>query len=105
MRRTLLVAVIATLTMALAASAAYAKPVKVEVLSSKPHIVSGGDALISVTSKDEPLSSLTIRRNGVDVTDSFSEQDGALVGLVDRLRPRKNEITVTQGNSARVLGA
>ena len=104
MRRTLLVAVIATLTMALAAPAAHAKQVKLEVLSSKPHIVSGGDALISVTSKDEPLSSLTIRRNGVDITDSFTEQDGALVGLVDRLRPRKNELTVTQGNSARILG-
>ncbi len=38
MRRTLLVAVIATLTMALAAPAAHAKQVKLEVLSSKPHI-------------------------------------------------------------------
>ena len=106
MRRLLFVAVIAAaLTTAISAPAALAAQVKIEVLSSSPHTVSGGDALVSVDPKaDYPLNSLVIRRNGTDVTDSFSEQDGALVGLVDRLRPRKNEITVTQGNSARVLG-
>jgi hypothetical protein len=104
MRGKLFVALfVAALTTAMAAPAAHAASVKIEVLSSKPHIVTGGDALISVTSKDDPLGSLVIRLNGVDVTDSFSEQDGALVGLVDRLRPRRNEITVTQGASAKVL--
>ena len=39
----------------------------------------------------------------MDVTNAFSEQDGALVGLVDRLRTGKNEITVTRGTSSTVL--
>ena len=39
----------------------------------------------------------------MDVTSAFSEQDGALVGLVDRLRLRNNAPTVTVGNSTNVL--
>ena len=73
------------------------------MVSSHQNQVSGGDALISVTSKTEPLHTLHVKRNGMDVTNAFSEQDGALVGLVDRLRTGKNEITVTRGTSSTVL--
>ena len=97
MRRVLPAALLAAAFTVLFAMPAYATQVKIEVLSSKPNQVSGGDALISVTSKDEdyPLNSLRIWRNGQEVTNVFDEQDGALVGLVERLRPRRNEITAT----------
>ena len=105
MSRKLLVALFAAATMALAAApAAHAADVKIEVLSSKPNQVSGGDALISVTAKQHSAPhALRVWRNGLEVTNAFSEQDGALVGLVDRLRPRKNEITVTGATKTNVL--
>jgi hypothetical protein len=104
MSRKLLAALIAAATMALAAApAAHAKEVKIDVLSSKPNQVSGGDALISITSKDGALNGLRVWRNGLEVTNAFSERDGALVGLVDRLRPRMNEITVTGATKSNVL--
>jgi hypothetical protein len=103
MRRWLFAALLAAAVSALAASPALAADAKIEVLSSKPNQVSGGDALISVTSKDEPLNGLRIWRNGQEVTNVFSEQDGALVGLVERLRLRQNEITVTGGTKTAVL--
>ena len=79
-----------------AAPVTHAADVKIEVLSSKPNQVSGGDALISMSRKQKSdISVLRVRRNGMEVTSAFSEQDGDLVGLVDRLRPRQNEITVT----------
>ena len=37
------------------------------------------------------------------MTNVFHEQDGALVGLVERLRPRRNEITATGGSKSAVL--
>ncbi len=106
MRRMLFVALVAATTMAVIAPAAHAASkvkVKIEVVSSHHNQVSGGDALISVTSKTEPLHTLRVQRNGMDVTNAFSEQDGALVGLVDRLRTGKNEITVTRGTSSTVI--
>src|SRR5215212_5113813 len=83
MRRTLVAALLAAAVMALAAAPANATQIKIQVLSSQPNQVSGGDALISVTSKDDeyPLSSLHVKRNGWDVTNLFEEKDGALVGL------------------------
>jgi hypothetical protein len=100
MRRMLLAAlVVAAATTALAAPAAYAvKPPKIEVLSSQPGVVSGGDALVKVTAGDAPLHTLNIQRNRMDITNLFEEEDGALVGLVDRLRLGRNTITVTQGS-------
>ena len=105
MRRVLPAALLAAAFTVLFAMPAYATQVKIEVLSSKPNQVSGGDALISVTSKDEdyPLNALRIWRNGQEVTNVFHEQDGALVGLVERLRPRRNEITATGGSKSVVL--
>ena len=47
MRRMLFAALVAALTMALVAPAAYAAKVKIEVLSSKQNQVSGGDALVA----------------------------------------------------------
>ena len=52
MRRMLFAALLAAATMALMAPAAHAAKVKLDVLSSKPNQVSGGDALVRVTSAD-----------------------------------------------------
>jgi hypothetical protein len=106
MRRMLLAALmLAAATMALAvAPAQAAKPPKIDVLSSQQTRVSGGDALIQVSpGADGELHTLDIWRNGTNVTNLFEEEDGVLVGLVDRLRLGKNTITVTQGSATRVL--
>ena len=106
LRRMLLAALMLTAaTMLFTAHAAYAaKPTKIAVLSSAPGQVSGGDALIQVTpGANVEAHELEIWRNGTNVTSSFEEQDGTLVGLVDRLRLGKNEITATQGSPTHVV--
>jgi len=97
--------VLAAATTVLGVASAYAaKPTKIGVLSSEPGQVSGGDALLQVRpgANTEPLE-LEIWRNGTNVTSSFEEQDGTLVGLVDRLRLGKNEITATLGSPTHVV--
>ena len=103
MRRMLFAALLAAAT-TLAAPAAYAARSRRSSWRCSPatkHQVSGGDALVRVTSKTEPLHTLRVQRNGMDVTSAFSEQDGALVGLVDRLRLGRNELTVTAAPAPR----
>jgi len=99
--------VLAAAVMVLAAPATAAPPpkVQVEVLSSGPAKVSGGDALLRIVPirGGVQLHTLRIKRNRTDVTHLFEEQDGKLVGLVDRLRLGKNEIAVHLGNGANVI--
>jgi hypothetical protein len=45
------------------------------------------------------LATLTIRRNGEDVTDGFAPQGGALIGLVDGLALGKNELAAIGGST------
>ena len=101
MRRKLLVGLIAGMTMAIA-PAADAKTVDLTVLSSQPNQVSGGDALVRVDAPPSLIPTLRVERNGVDVTADFSDQGGALVGLVDGLALGKNELAVF-GTTARPL--
>jgi Tannase-like family of unknown function (DUF6351) len=101
MRRKLLVGLIAGMTMAIA-PAADAKTVDLTVLSSHPNRVSGGDALVRVDALPSLIPALRVERNGVDVTAAFSDQGGALVGLVDGLALGKNELAVF-GTTARPL--
>ena len=71
---------------------------QIEVLSSKPYLVTGGDALVRVTVKksDVNLSSVRIELNGNNVTGSFRADAGArtLTGLVSGLRNGENELSV-----------
>jgi hypothetical protein len=99
MRRKLLAALIAAVTMAVLAAPAHAAPVKLEVLSSKPHQISGGDALVRVTAPADLLDKLRVLRNGTNVTNVFSLQDGALVGLVEGFQLGKNELTAVRGST------
>jgi Tannase-like family of unknown function (DUF6351) len=82
---------------ALLAAAAFAAPaaahdVDIDVLSSRPDQVSGGDALIRVEGRR--LHDLRVLRNGADVTDAFELEHGELEGLVDGLRLGRNRISV-----------
>jgi hypothetical protein len=78
---------------------------KLDVLSSKPNQVSGGDALLRVDAPADLLAQLQVKRNGTDVTSAFSIQDGGLVGLVDGLNLGKNEITVVHTGSTKALAS
>jgi hypothetical protein len=66
-----------------AAPAAQANDVDIEVLSSRPDQVSGGDALVRVEAPTGKLHELRVLRNGENVTGALDRRDGSLVGLVD----------------------
>lgn len=66
-------------------------PLQVGTLSSRPDIVSGSDTLLRVTMpQGTNPSRVTVRLNGVDVTDKFRLQPDAvtLIGLMDRSEPK-----------------
>jgi hypothetical protein len=71
---------------------------KIDVLSSRPYMVSGGDALVRVTvkKKDVSLGSVRIELNGANITGAFRADAGArtLTGLVTGLRLGENELSV-----------
>ncbi len=77
-----------------APAAAHGHAVRIEVLSSRPDQVSGGDALVRVEAPWGLTRKLRIERNGADVTGAFAKRDGALVGLVDGLVLGRNELDV-----------
>lgn len=68
----------------------------ITVLSSRPDVVSGGDALIGVSLRSDVSSSaLSITLNGIDVTPLFrANAAGKLMGLVNGLRLGDNSIQV-----------
>jgi hypothetical protein len=74
-----------------AASAAARPGLAVTAVSnSRVEFVSGGDVLVRVANGDD----VRVRRNGRDVTASFTPQpDGSLLGVVDGLREGRNTIT------------
>src|SRR5882762_6086326 len=71
---------------------------RIDVLSSRPYMVSGGDALVrvSVKKKDVSLGSVRIELNGANITGAFHADAGArtLTGLVTGLRNGENELSV-----------
>jgi uncharacterized tannase-like protein DUF6351 len=74
------------------------KDFKIEVLSSKPYLVSGGDALVRVTVKDKKVSlgAVRVELNGANVTGAFRADASArtLTGLVSGLRLGPNQLEV-----------
>ncbi|MGH3680981.1 MAG: DUF6351 family protein [Natronosporangium sp.] len=93
-----------TLTMAPPAQAA-PSPVAghrlaIELLSSTPDQVTGGDALVQVTAGARTeLSDIRITRNGADVTGAFTPDPAArtLTGLVDGLVLGDNQLRAAAG--------
>ena len=69
-----------------------ADPIQITVLSSRPDMVTGGDALVQV---DAPASAL-IQLNGQDVTSAFH----AGTGLVSGLKLGENSLQVFTGGKA-----
>jgi hypothetical protein len=71
---------------------------RIEVLSSRPYMVSGGDALVRVTVKDRDVSLRRVRieLNGADVTGAFvaDASSRTLTGLVTGLRLGRNHLEV-----------
>src|SRR5205807_2854004 len=66
---------------------------QITVLSSRPDMVSGGDALIRVAA---PAATVTL--NGHDVTSVFHADAGSLVGLVAGLVDGKNTLIAKSGS-------
>jgi Tannase-like family of unknown function (DUF6351) len=99
-----LIALVAVLALAAPAAAKSPKP-KLSVLSSKPDMVSGGDALVAVdVPKGSKAAKVRVRRNGRNVTGSFSASDSSprrLVGLVGGLAEGPNNLTAIVGGSSR----
>jgi len=68
---------------------------QITILSSKPYLVSGGDALVRVdVPRDVPMRRARVLLNRRDVTDSFEADDAArtLTGLVTGLNLGRNLI-------------
>ena len=68
---------------------------QIVALSSRPDKISGGDALLRIdVPNNAPLTGITVKRNGQDVTSSFraDASQHALIGLVRGLRTGQNLI-------------
>jgi hypothetical protein len=72
--------------------------IEVKVLSSQPDMVSGGSALVQVTSQAE-IQKLSIWADDREVTSAFhvSPRTQTLIGLVDSLAAGKNRLEVKSG--------
>lgn len=82
----------------------------IEVLSSRPDVVSGGDARIAVGVPEAVAAGeVSVTLNNVDVTDQLSETDDGLEGVVSGLQEGRNVIRVASterpatANTAQVL--
>ena len=68
---------------------------RIESVSTRPYLVTGGDVLLRIeTGEDLDLSLVRVSANGMDVTEQFSlsDHDGSLIGLVEGLDVGNNEI-------------
>jgi Tannase-like family of unknown function (DUF6351) len=78
-------------------SAGAQKSLTIEVLSSRPELVSGGDALIRIVGAD---SAPRVALGGNDVSSAFkSDSKGGFVGLVQGLKDGANQLTAKAGAS------
>lgn len=83
-----------SLTIAPSPAHASGAPLTVEVLSSRPDQVSGGDALVRVRqTRGHKNQKIKVLRNGEDVTSAFTKSGDALQGLVTGLTVGNNTIT------------
>ncbi len=73
------------------------QPLSLSVQSSRPDMVSGGNALIAVdVPKPDPVGKVRVRRNGIDVTGVFApdaQNPRRLLGVVQGLRNGSNRIS------------
>jgi hypothetical protein len=69
-------------------------PLTITVLSSRPDLVSGGNALVQIAPAGKGV---TVSVNGEDQTKAFRDEGGRLIGLVDRLRDGRNVLEAGRG--------
>ena len=101
--RVLVAASCALVAIASAASArppAASEPLRIEVLSNRADLISGGDALIEVVVPDAgSASDVVVDVDGRDVTPAFTlREDGRLIGLVTGLALGPNVVTARAGD-------
>lgn len=78
-----------------APTALAASEIRIESLSTRPYLVTGGDVLLRVDlGSDLDTSQLEVSVNGRDVTQRFrlADEGGSLIGLIDGLLEGENEI-------------
>ena len=86
-------ALVAALIVAAPASAG----IKIDVLSSRADLVSGGDAIVAIKAKR--VSKLTIRLNRRNVSKRFKKRaDGRRIGRVKRLKDGRNVLRAVRKN-------
>ena len=89
--------------LALSALVAAAAPAwQISTISSRPDKVSGGDALVRIdVPNNAPLTGITVRRNGQDITSTFRPDPAqhALIGLVRGLRLGQNTLEAFTGGT------
>ena len=94
--------VVVALTLVPAGGSSFAQGrVDIRVVSSRPDMVSGGDALIEITGASAPSAPpvVSVTVNGRDVTSAFRAvtPDGRLLGRIDALTLGKNTVEVRAG--------
>jgi len=91
---------LAVLAAGIGAWPASAAPVKIEVISSRADLVSGGNAVVAIeTKRAAQARKLEIRLNRRNVTKRFAKRaDGRLAGIVKRLRNGRNVLTARRPN-------
>ena len=81
-------------------TAAAQSGVSIEVLSSRPELVTGGNALVRITAAEAPQAAV----GSVDVSGAFhADQKGGWVGLIDGLKDGANQLTVKVGGKEATL--
>jgi hypothetical protein len=83
-----------------AVPAAASRELKLEILSSRPDKVTGGDALVHV---DVPDVRVRVTLNGKDVSSVFTADEGGLTGLVGNMRPGSNVLRAEAGGRRTTL--
>lgn len=73
------------------------QPVQIEVLSSAPELISGGDARIAIKGSAEALAQLTFWLNGTQIAPSMTRSEAGLEGVIDGLAPGRNLLEVRTG--------
>lgn len=76
-----------------------AQAIAIHVLSTRPDMVSGGDALISITSAGVPLNTVQVALDGRDISELFSldPRDNSLKALVTGLSDGPNALVAMDG--------
>lgn len=69
----------------------------IAVVSSRPDMVSGNNALVHISAPT--TESLSVTLNGQDITGAFKAEGGKLVGLVANLRVGKNRLEARRGGT------